>query len=58
MASKMATPAIRGLLARAADSYEANAGVIELDIQFGLSAEGYDLDRLEGDVELILNNRS
>lgn len=53
----IATPAIRGLLARAVESYEANDGVIDLDIQFGLSAEGYDLDRLEGDVELIINNQ-
>lgn len=57
MPSNISTPAIRGLLARATEDYEANDGVVNLDIQFGLAAEGYDLERLEGDIELILRNR-
>ena len=46
---------VRTLLATAA-IYMRQDGVIPTDVMAGLDAAGYDLDRLEGDVELILNN--
>lgn len=52
----MMTAAIRGLLARAAEAHEAD-GLVPMDIEVALAAEGYDLDRLELDVQLITNNR-
>lgn len=54
--SAISTPAIRGLLARAAAAFEAD-GIVPIDIEFGLAAEGYDLDRLDLDVQLIVANR-
>ncbi|MFN3582804.1 hypothetical protein [Phenylobacterium sp.] len=53
----ISTPAIRALLARAVEAFEQNNGLVPTDIEMALAAEGYDLDRLEGDIELILNNR-
>ncbi|MFN3573652.1 MAG: hypothetical protein ACK4TR_09005 [Phenylobacterium sp.] len=52
----ISTPAIRGLLARALQASDENDGLIPTDIEMALAAEGYDLDRLEGDLELIRNN--
>ena len=53
--SVIQNPAVRTLLSIAA-LYMRHDGVIPTDVMAGLDREGYDLDRLEGDVELILNN--
>ena len=53
--SVIQSPAVRTLLSIAA-LYMRHDGVIPTDVMAGLDREGYDLDRLEGDVELILNN--
>lgn len=53
--SVIQNPAVRTLLSIAA-LYMRHDGAIPTDVMAGLDREGYDLDRLEGDVELILNN--
>ena len=53
--SVIQNPGVRTLLSIAA-IFMRHDGVIPTDVMAGLDREGYDLDRLEGDVDLILNN--
>lgn len=48
------TRAIRGLLVRAANDALNNGGVVSADIAMDLTSEGYDTQKLDGDVERIL----
>lgn len=50
--------AIRALLAKAARDAVLNGGPVSTDIQMQLAAEGYDLGRLERDVERINAQRA